>query len=77
MAARPSDDPVLLRWTKQVPVTDLRDPLGLTLRVAGRLSGQLLHGITSLTRPPGITPSCPGASGITDGVKGDRRLTAA
>jgi hypothetical protein len=50
MAPRPSDNPVLLRWTKQVPVTDLRDPLGLTLRGAGRLSGQLLHGITSLTR---------------------------
>jgi hypothetical protein len=50
MAARASDDPVLLRWTKQVLVTDLRDPLGLTLRVAGRLSGQLLHGITSLTK---------------------------
>lgn len=50
MAARTSDEPMLLRWTKQVPVTDLRDPLGLTLRVSGRLSGQLLHGITSLTK---------------------------
>jgi hypothetical protein len=50
MCARTSDDPKLLRWTKQIPVTDLRDPLGLTLRVAGRLSVQLLHGITSLTR---------------------------
>lgn len=50
MAARTSDDSMLLRWTKQVPVTDLRDPLGVTLRVAGRLAGQLLYGITSLTK---------------------------
>ena len=50
MAARQSDAPILLRWTKQVPVSDLRDPLGLTLRVAGRLAGQLLHGITVLTK---------------------------
>ncbi|MFO0844682.1 MAG: hypothetical protein U0797_20180 [Gemmataceae bacterium] len=50
MAARVSDDPVLLRWTKQVPVAKLRDPLGVTLRVAGRLAGQLLFGITSLTK---------------------------
>jgi hypothetical protein len=50
MTTRPSDAPVLLRWTKQVAVDDLRDPLGLTRRVAGRLSGQLLHGITSLTK---------------------------
>src|SRR5262245_34740213 len=50
MSTRTPDNSATLCWTKEVQLTDLRDPLGLTLRVAGRLSGQLLHGVTSLTK---------------------------
>jgi hypothetical protein len=40
---------VLLAWSKLVPVSEGDDPLGLNLRVSARLSGQLLHCITSIT----------------------------
>src|SRR5437667_3807119 len=40
---------VLLAWSKLVPVSEGQDPLGLNLRVSARLSGQLLHCITSIT----------------------------
>ena len=39
----------LLAWSKLVPVSEGQDPLGLNLRVSARLSGQLLHCITSIT----------------------------
>lgn len=39
----------LLRWNKELQSGSEQDPLGLTLRVAARLSAELLHCITSIT----------------------------
>lgn len=44
-----NESTVLLAWSKIVPVSEGQDPLGLNLRVSARLSGQLLHCITSIT----------------------------
>jgi len=48
-AATNNESTVLLAWSKLVPVSEGQDPLGLNLRVSARLSGQLLHCITSIT----------------------------
>jgi hypothetical protein len=41
--------PILLSWTKYVPVSEGQDPLGLNLRVNARLASQLFYCITSIT----------------------------
>lgn len=40
---------VLLRWSEHVPVSDVQDPLGLSLRGSARLASRLLYCITSIT----------------------------
>ena len=42
-------EPVLLRWSQHVQLSDVQDPLGLGLRGSARLASQLLHCITSMT----------------------------
>ena len=49
MPAQNNQTTILLAWSKLVPVSEGQDPLGLNLRVSARLSGQLLHCITSIT----------------------------
>jgi hypothetical protein len=49
MAAKNESTPVLLAWSKMVPISQAQDPLGLSLRVSARLSSELLHCITSVT----------------------------
>lgn len=39
----------LLRWSEHVPVSDVQDPLGLSLRGSARLANRLLYCITSIT----------------------------
>lgn len=39
----------LLRWNKKLPSASTQDPLGLNLRLSGRLATQLLYCITSIT----------------------------
>ena len=41
--------PILLRWSKHVPASDVQDPLGLGLRGSTRLASRLLFCITSIT----------------------------
>lgn len=41
--------PILLRWSQQVPASDVQDPLGLGLRGSARLASRLLYCITSIT----------------------------
>lgn len=41
--------PMLLRWSQQVPASDVQDPLGLGLRGSARLTSRLLYCITSIT----------------------------
>lgn len=41
--------PILLRWSEHVPVSDVQDPLGLSLRGSARLASRLLYCITSIT----------------------------
>jgi hypothetical protein len=41
--------PMVLRWSEHVPVSDVQDPLGLSLRGSARLATQLLFCITSIT----------------------------
>jgi hypothetical protein len=40
----------LLRWSQQVPISDVLDPLGLGLRGSTRIGSELLYCITSITR---------------------------
>jgi hypothetical protein len=49
MAANSDNSTVLLAWSKMVPTSGARDPLGLSVRVSARLSSELLHCITSIT----------------------------
>jgi hypothetical protein len=49
MPAQNNQTTVLLAWSKLVLVSEGQDPPGLNLRVSARLSGQLLHCITSIT----------------------------
>ncbi|MBZ0145639.1 MAG: hypothetical protein K8F56_18880 [Rhodocyclaceae bacterium] len=39
----------LLRWSDHVPMSDVQDPLGLSLRGSARLASRLLYCITSIT----------------------------
>jgi hypothetical protein len=39
----------LLRWSDHVPISDVQDPLGLSLRGSARLASRLLYCITSIT----------------------------
>ena len=41
--------PTLLRWSEHVPISDVQDPLGLSLRGSARLASRLLYCITSIT----------------------------
>ena len=41
--------PQLLRWSKNVPASEVQDPLGLALRGSTRLASRLLFCITSIT----------------------------
>jgi len=43
------DTAVVLAWSKMVPLSEGQDPLGVNLRVSARITGQLLHCITSIT----------------------------
>ena len=49
MAKERDVEPLLLRWSDHVPVSDVQDPLGLSLRGSARLANRLLHCITSIT----------------------------
>jgi hypothetical protein len=46
---KPADGAQLLRWNKKLPSASTQDPLGLNLRLSGRLATQLLYCITSIT----------------------------
>jgi hypothetical protein len=41
--------PILLKWSSQLPAGDVQDPLGLGLRGSTRLASRLLFCITSIT----------------------------
>lgn len=49
MAKTSKPTPLLLRWTKYTPTTDVQDPLGTSLRGSTRLANRLLYCITSIT----------------------------
>ena len=49
MAKQSKVNPVLLRWSEHVPVSDVQDPLGLGLRGSTRIASRLLFCITSIT----------------------------
>ena len=49
MAKKPKPTPILLRWSDYLPVSEVQDPLGLSLRGSTRLASQLLYCITSIT----------------------------
>jgi hypothetical protein len=46
---KPAEGVQLLRWNKKLPSASTQDPLGLNLRLSGRLATQLLYCITSIT----------------------------
>jgi hypothetical protein len=46
---KPAAGVQLLRWNKKLPSASTQDPLGLNLRLSGRLATQLLYCITSIT----------------------------
>jgi len=49
MGKQTQNSPVLLRWSKHLPASDVQDPLGLGLRGSARLASRLLYCITSVT----------------------------
>jgi hypothetical protein len=49
MQKESSAETTLLRWSKNVPSSDVQDPLGTSLRGSTRLASRLLHCITSIT----------------------------
>src|SRR5207244_2130786 len=82
MAKGSQQGPILLRWSQQVPASDVQDPLGLGLRGSARLASRLLYCITSITpraRYFSFIPWCifdysqhergkPHARGLRDGI---------
>src|SRR5215471_9123943 len=82
MAKQSQTSPILLRWSKHVPASDVQDPLGLGLRGTARLASRLLYCITSITpraRYFSFIPWCvlhfqqhekgkPYATGLRDGI---------
>lgn len=49
MAKEINAPPVLLKWSKHTPTSDVQDPLGTSLRGSARLASRLLYCITSIT----------------------------
>jgi hypothetical protein len=83
---KPSSTTHLLRWTKNVPASEVQDPLGLGLRGSTGHASRLLFCITSVTRRAryfSFIPWCiynyqkhekdhPYASGLREAIKPER-----